>query len=415
MYELIYTTELFEYNGTPLPNLPFIIDMNGYPLTEFNKYIIYLAVDKRADQNSTIRNVAYNIRIMLNKIYKFERKEGLKWDQVTTRVISLIVDDLQRNGSENKKVLKNETVNEYVSNFIGFLWWVEKVAGLRSGLIGINDIGKSKIKYRIALEPGGKSKYKIPFRLKRTGGNTSVKGDSRAWNDALELAICNDADVNDFKGIAKYHRDEILIRLLRETSLRRVEAINLCVNDFIMKPHLGDKIIFITLTTTKIHSERDVGIKVDGLWQDIQEYIETSLKILVPGKINTNTPLIPSLKTGSFFKPNSVNELLKKYGIRPHDGRALGLTELFIELIDLEMDQNSALLLASQQAGHSLANNNKTLLKHYLRAKEIILSQDKAPISNLQLDNARLKQRLKEAVSEIEMLKLMAMGEPSGR
>ncbi|MCR8923473.1 site-specific integrase [Dasania sp. GY-MA-18] len=405
MYKLIYTQEDYECRGVELPGLPFLIDEKGVPLDEFNQYMIYLATIKRRNIEKTIGGIAYSVKNMLNRIQRVERNKGFKWDRLTDSILILVRESLIKTGTDKKNDIKNETINEYISDFIGFLWWVENTAGLRSGMIGINDIGKSKRKYRIALEPGtGSRKYSIPFLLKSTAGNRGPKGDSIAWDNALDMVINHDIDGCDFKSIALNHRDEILIRLLRESTLRREEVVYLEVDQFQVTPRPGEKRVAITLKKTKIYKERDISIYVDGLWQDIQEYINTSLKVLLP-KSKKGQPLIPSLKTGRRLEPNSINEILKKYGIRPHDGRALGLTERFIDLVEVGIGQQEALLIVSQEAGHSLNYDNKTLLKHYLRAQEIVKSTNKPPRSQLETENINLKREL--ALTQAKLEKVM--------
>ncbi len=406
MYELINTPEDFELNGVPLPKLPFIITEKGVPFDEFNQYMVYRATIERSNIEKTLGGIAYNVKNMLNRIQSLERKKGFKWNRVTT---SLLVNEREKfikKGTEKKADLKPETINGYLSDFIGFLWWVEHTAIFPdiSGLVGINDIGKSKKKYRIALEPGsGKNPYKIPFLLKSTSGNRTVGGDSIAWDNALDMVINHDIADDQHTALAINHRDEILIRLLRETSLRREEAIYLVVDQFLDPPRTGEIRKTITLKKTKIHSERDVSIQVDGLWDDIQEYINFSLPIIQP-KRRKGQPLIPSTKTGKRFEPNSINTLLKKYGVKPHDGRALGLTERFIDLVEYGIEQEEALLIVSQEAGHSINYESKTLLKHYLRAQEIVKSANKPPRSQLEAELVRTKRELAAAQAKIQEL-----------
>jgi hypothetical protein len=403
MYKLIFTSEDYEWNGRKAGGLPFMIDENGVPLDEFNQYVLYLATQKWRNREKTIRPIAYNVKNLLNKIEYIERKKGFRWDRITDNILTFVMEGLSKYGDENNQQLQNETINDYISDFIGWLWWVEHTKKLRAGLIGINDLGKSKVKYRVALEPSKqrKRKYEIPFLMPATKGPKRLRGDSADWDAAIDMVVNNNNDPNDFKALAMSHRDEILIRLLRESSLRRIEAVYLEADQFRIEPRKGEKKVYITLKRTKLYDSRDISIHVDGLWQDIQVYIKTSLKILLP-ESKKGQPLIPSASTGNFFHPDSINTLLKKYGIRPHDGRAVGLTESFIEYIEDGVPQEEAMFLVSQQAGHSLKYDNKTLLKHYLIAKEICRRASRPPRSSLEAQNIRLKRHLAETKAKLK-------------
>ena len=399
-YKLIRTTKDFEYMGKSLPNFPFVLNDDGIPFDAVNDYFLYLAIDRNRNLATTIKGISNNILYVLN--FFQNEKKPIKWNEVTSDDLKLLMNKLKKEGAGKKEILTNSTINGYLSAFCQFLWWAEKTAGLCQGVIGIADISKSKLRFRVPLTASrGKDKeYKIPWLLKSVEDKSRIRGSKRDWDAALDKTINHDLDGSDFKAVAKKHRDEIILRLIRENSLRRTEVVHLTVSQFHENPCEGERRIWIVLNKTKYYESREVGIFVDLYW-DIKDYIESSRKELVRGK-KVSDALIPSIRTGQFFQLNSMNTLLNEYGVKPHDGRAIGLTERFIDLIEKGINQNEAVLIVSEEAGHSLKTGGATLIKHYLRAKEIVTMADVMPRSELEARNLRLEREIEQLKSKLE-------------
>jgi len=407
VYFKIFGSDNYKHNGKYLPELPFIVDRGGKPFDELNDYILYLAGTQDKDLDSTVRLAVVRILVVLNSLSTGNSK--FQWRQVVGAHLELLMNTLKLDG-HNKKGLRRDTINTYISAFIAFLWWAEK-EGLCDGVVGINDVGVSDRLYQIALEPSAQrgKQYKIPFLLSRdkTQKGSKREHDSRkAWDKALEMVTQFDAGGLSNKSIAIFHRDEMILRLFLESSLRRVELIHLEVGLFLEPLLSGERKKIITLPKTKIYDTRDVGIH-SALYADIQVYIASSRKELVAGK-KKSLALIPSLKTGGFFKPNSITNLCREYGVRPHEGRAQGLTERFIDLIELGVSQMTAILTVSQEAGHKIENRNagNIFLKYYLRAERIVARANAARDKKLSLEeeNAALRQSLNNANAELRKL-----------
>ncbi|GAB1257066.1 hypothetical protein NBRC116494_15680 [Aurantivibrio plasticivorans] len=407
MYVRIKGTENFCHNGKPLPELPFIVDQAGKPFDELNDYILYLAGTQDKDLDNTVRLAVLRILVVLNRLGMGD--SGFQWRHVTSSHLELLMNTLRLDG-HNKKSLQQGTINSYISTFIAFLWWAEK-NGICDGVIGINDISVSERLYQVALEPSfqrGKQ-YKIPFLLSRgkTKRGSIRKTSSRnAWDKAIDLVTQFDADGLSNQMVARFHRDEMILRLFLESSLRRIEMIHLTVGLFTEPLIPGERKKIITLPKTKIYDVRDVGIH-SALYSDIQTFIATSRRELVLGK-KKSAALIPSLKTGSFFMPNSITNLCRQFGVTPQDGRAQGLTERFIELIELGVSQTTAILTVSQEAGHKIENRNagNIFLKYYLRAERIVARANAARDKKLSLEeeNVALRQSLNNANAELRKL-----------
>tara|TARA_B100000745_G_scaffold298835_1_gene248287 strand:+ start:269 stop:1516 length:1248 start_codon:yes stop_codon:yes gene_type:complete len=407
VYVKIKGTKNFCYNGKPLPELPFVVDQAGKPFDELNDYILYLAGPKDKDLDATVRLAVLRILVVLNRLC--EGNSEFQWRHVTDSHLELLMNNLKLEGHKKRK-LQRDTINNYISAFIAFLWWAEK-NGICDGVVGINDVGVSDRLYQVALEPSAQrgKQYKIPFLLfqdKTKRGGMRKKDARKEWDRALALVTQFDAgDLSD-QSVAKLHRDEMILRLFLESSLRRIEVIHLTVGLFSEPLNPGERKKIITLPRTKIYDARDVGIH-SSLYSDIQSFIATSRKELVLGK-KRSVALIPSLKTGGFFKPNSITNLCRQFGVTPHDGRAEGLTERFIELIELGVSQTTAILTVSQEAGHKIENRNagNIFLKYYLRAERIVAQANAARDKQVSLaeENAALRKGLNNANEALRKL-----------
>jgi hypothetical protein len=117
---------------------------------------------------------------------------------------------------------------------------------------------------------------------------------------------------------------------------------------------------------------------------------------------------------GKFLSDSYYNKILKKYSIKPHDGRSTNLTEFFIEKIKEGIDEESAILLAREHAGHSQNDRSaKTLKQHYLQAKAIFkaqnqgtyLEQEKRKNAALQAELDLAKDKISQLEHELQRLK----------
>lgn len=407
MYVKISGSDTYVNNGKSLPSLPFVVDIHGKPFDELNDYILYLAGTADKDLDSTVRLAVVRILVVLNRLAAHD--SDFNWRQITGSRLELFMNTMKLEGHTKKKI-QRETINGYVSALVGFLWWAEKM-GFCSGVVGVNDIGVSDRLYSVALEPSSQKglEYRIPFALskdKTKRNQNRGEGSKAKWDRALEQVTQFDASGLSDRSIAIFHRDEIMLRLFLESSLRRIEVIHLDAGLFSSPLLPGERKKIISLPKTKFYETRDVGIH-SVLYEDIQTYIGSSRKEIVFGKVKSSA-LIPSFKTGGFFKPNSITNLCKVYGVTPHDGRAQGLTEQFMDLIEQGVAQTTAILTVSQEAGHKIERRNAgdIFLRYYLRAENILSRANKARDSHLDLveENVALKQSLVKANAELKRL-----------
>lgn len=388
MYSIIFTGKEFDLHGRPLPRFPFVIQkysMDNEALVEsardINRYLIYLGSTMALDIEKTVLPIARHIVLVLN--YLDQQKCPIFF--VTEKRLVFFRNKLVIDGK-----LNNESINRVLNRFCRFLWWAEN-KGICKHVIGVNDAGKSNIRYKISVEPSkGYQKFKLQFTLPKVGTSGMIKAPVAAWDHAYNTVLnAGDAPIT--------LRDEMFIRLFREAKLRRVEAVNLLASEFEDILGSGEKYRVVQLYKTKKKATRDVKIE-KPLYEDIQDYIATSRKELVKSKPFSDA-LLPSARTGSFMHSNSINAILKRYDSRltPQQGRSIGLTERFVDLIELGFGKEECLLIVAEEAGHSHKSEGETLIKHYLQA-EIIVKKGNIPsrgamcseISKLRMENARL-------------------------
>lgn len=143
-----------------------------------------------------------------------------------------------------------------------------------------------------------------------------------------------------------------------------------------------------------------------SIYNDLVRYIKRARKLLTRPGVRSNA-LFLSQKTGKQIQNTSVNKIFKKYGVRPHDGRSVGLTERFIQLILEGHAQQTCLEIVATEAGHSAKTKGDTLMQHYLKA-EVFVTRSKSKATN---DSDALKAaqaKIEKLQQEIECLKQSA-------
>ena len=136
--------------------------------------------------------------------------------------------------------------------------------------------------------------------------------------------------------------------------------------------------------------------------KQIRKFIKMFRKQLLPKamkgvKPSPTDPVFPSTKTGVALNRTSVNGIFKEYGINPHLGRMLSLSEMAQSLFKQGLGEGDILLLLTEHAGHSEKSDGKTIRRHYLDAlRELEASTMENPVT--------LKCELNDAESEIKRL-----------
>jgi integrase len=393
MYKIVYTSKKFSLNGSAIPKFPFIMQADGEPVDELNEYLLEMAVDKKRSVKKTVTPNARHIVMTLNNVNLQVREvmnsECFPYGLFYSTSARLI---FFRNGLVIKG-LSDEYINSILYNFCAFLWWAQK-KGLCKELIGINDAARSDARYAIpvesALRKEGGRNFKLLFALKVKKPKKVFLGSPEDWDEAVLATLDEPVDADELT-MAKYQRDEMIIRLIRECSLRRMEVAGLRMSEFQEELRPGQRERFIILDKTKVYSTRDFPVERD-FYIEIQDYIEGSRKVIMRGK-KASDALLPSLTTGGFLDPESINPILNQYGqkVKPKEGRSIGLTQRFIDLIEAGLDEQESLFIVAEEAGHSHSSKGKTLKQHYLRAKQLIKGGRVKSRSALETENARLR------------------------
>lgn len=209
------------------------------------------------------------------------------------------------------------------------------------------------------------------------------------WDSALSAAFEG--------GSAIHERDELMLRVVRESNLRREELAHLQVSQFAEVAE--GRYMTFPLQKDKNSKRRFVKFNIE-LYRDIHYYIESTRPEFIAG-INDAGYLFTGMnRDGKHFSPSYINELFAKYKVKPHDGRSVALTERFVELIRSGVDKTTAMMLISQEAGHSLASKGKTHEQHYMQAQAIFNNVTYDPVGSM-------KARLLKKDAEIERLKAL--------
>ncbi|WCP66722.1 hypothetical protein LYZ37_12840 [Vibrio tubiashii] len=432
----------FELDGKKLPKFPFVMDKYGNPHVIINRFLCeYHAFKKKNDSESTILPAARNIVSLFNQLDQTYISDNAKdkkvekeardnnassymnhdrdldsgfnlygdsfhqtWLSATDALLSLMLSN-----SEKISPNQNSTINRKMGDFISFLWWAEK-NHYSYWLTGINDRTEhGDNEFSVALEPT-KSKhyqYSNPHQLTvEDKGRRKVYGAKKRIDEAYtKLQVKKDSSATP-KDMALHYRNLLILRVIREGSLRNTEDITLELSQFQGDPEYDTSGNKVWIKTSKTKGKHKVSRYVEipaMLDKQIRKFIKMFRKQLLPkamqgGEASPSDPVFPSAKTGKALNRTSVNGIFKEYGISPHLGRKLSLSEMVQSLHKQGLGEGDILLLVSEHAGHSDKTNGSTLRRHYLDAlRELEVSTMENPVT--------LKCELNEAESEIEKLK----------
>lgn len=394
------TASDFVLKGKALGRFPLIVNRLGegesYHFGAASEYFLHRSFKKHTDSGS-VRDEASIICKFLNYFPVIENgiRKPRDWmactlDMIINYQIALI------NGTEINSASRR---NRYISTIYDFYYFCE-TQSIITGVIGFNDSTKrNALTYAIpVLKPSKKSiKKKKSFEvdhLERTKTNQRQNIESPDnWDDASNKAQTSCSRLSK--------RDEIMLRAVREAFLRREETAFLVVDKF--DRITSEKHVMVRLEKSKL--DRQKGTRTvkfhKALYNDLVRYVRRGRKLLTKRGVSSNAMFL-SQQTGERLNNRSINKIFEKYDVRPHDGRAVGLTERFIELIKNGHSKNTCLQLVSEEAGHSSKSLGETLGKHYLIA-EAFFTEEKTILTNDELNTA--KSKIAELEQEIERLK----------
>ncbi|MEZ8305169.1 site-specific integrase [Vibrio splendidus] len=431
----------FELDGKKLPRFPFVMDKYGNPHVIINRYLReHHAFKKKNDTELTTLPAARNIVSIFNQLdqtYISNIKEDIRaekearssnassymnhvrdsdydfnlygnsfhktWLAASDALISLMLSN-----SEAISTNQNVSINRTMSEFIGFLWWAEQ-NHYSHWLTGINDRKKhGDNEFAVALEPakGSEHQYSNPHKLEAEGkGRKKGYGAKKRFDTAYsKLQIKKDSSTTP-KEMALHYRNLLILRAIREGSLRNTEDISLALSEFQGEPEYDEsrKKVVIKLSKTKGKGKKTRYVQIPALLDtQIRRFIKMFRKQLLPKSMRDAAPLptdpvFPSSKTGRALSRTSVNGIFKEYGINPHQGRMLSLSEMALSLLKQGLGEGDILLLLSEHAGHSIKSDGQTIRRHYLDALDDL---DAVTMEN----PVTLQCELNDAESEVERL-----------
>ena len=390
--------EDFKLGEVACPKLPFVVRADGIPHYQLNRYIRYRALTERRNIASTITETVRHIVRYLNYLAsgadkKPSRKHSYEYYESMDSLIRSFRDSL-------KGECETATTNHYLQSVYGFLWFSERDPNdqLCTGVIGITDTDKSVRKYPVSVDPPKQknSQYKIPMLEREVIGKRRrqrTRAIDAAWDQAYDTAAAGGSELEA--------RDFLMIRIFRETGLRRIALRHLLVKEFETELddrelRAGGKYVYVeTEKNAKAHFQK---FTID-LFTEIADYVrQVRPSLLVTGD-NANPYLFNGQKQGGPITDRQVNERLAKYGITPHQGRSIHLTEMFVELLSEGYLEKDARHIVAQQANHSLTNDGSTLRKHYLEAQMILKGTNLISPGQRRAEVAKLKARIAELES----------------
>ncbi len=399
MYEIVHTAPDFTLKSMSLGRFPLIInsqDDSDFHFEAAREYFLYRAFKKHIDSEA-IRDEASIICKFLNYMSVFENGviKPRNWKECTVDTILnyqiRLINDNQINSAQRR--------NKHIATIYDFYFFCE-TNGLICGVIGFNDSTKRRgMTYAIPVhKPDTKSKAKLAYQIDhlesvKTRQRSNINSPKK-WDDAEAMAQASTGRTSK--------RDELMLRVVREDYLRREELAHLVIEQFEKITH--EEFVYVKLLKSKF--DRQKGARTvkfpKELYNELVRYVKRARKLLKKPGVNSNA-LFLSQKTGKKLENRSINFIFEKYGVRPHDGRSVGLTERFVELIKEGHSQQTCLEIVSTEAGHSAKSKGETLMQHYLQA-EVFVTRSKSNNTN---DNDALKAvqaKISELQQEIERL-----------
>ena len=397
-WQMIALGEDFKLGQAACPKLPFVLGSDGIPHYQLNRYIRYRALTERRNIASTITETVRQIVRYLNYLasgaeQKLSRKQSYEYFESMDSLIRSFRDSL-------KSECETATTNQYLQSVCGFLWFCERDANdqLCKGMIGITDTDKSVSKYPVSVDPPRQknSQYKIPLLEREIIGKRKrqrTRAIDVAWDQAYDTAVAGESELDA--------RDFLMIRIIRETGLRRIALRHLLVKEFEVELgdgelRAGEKYVYVEIEkNAKGHFQK---FTID-LFMDIADYVRQVRPALLVKGDNANPYLFNGQKQAEPITARQVNDRLAKHGIAPHQGRSIHLTEMFVELLREGYAEKDAIHIVAQQANHSLRNDGSTLRKHYLEAQMILKGTNFISPGQYRAEEAKLKKRIAELES----------------
>ena len=365
---------------------------------EINSYIRTVAGRKK-DGAKRVKRIARALCEFLNyHYYKRIRSTTEKVVEYTIINEKMIV-SYQNWLKSNSNLHEPSSRNMEIKYIYQLYWYLEYHRRLIKGVIGIAD-GEKNLSYSLPVrKPSEKQKtdFIIPILEKEMSKSTEPETSFADWEDAYLKASSKSGELAV--------RDALMIRIILDTGIRREELNTLSTNLFDKLPPIDVTKMFVTLNKSKFDEtkgKRKAPFPVD-LYRKIKKYIKTHRRQLKKTGVNDNQALFLSHR-GCQLSLFSVNYILKQYGLKPHDGRKVSLTEMFIELIELGYSKDLAISEIAQVAGHSAKSKGQTLEDYYMIASRQLEAREKKQRDIMDSDeNLKKIAELEAQIKELKM------------
>lgn len=349
--------------GVEYRRVPFILDQWGNPLEPLNSFVRHRLLKNWTKEKHTV-----DLKVgRILRFLKFLIKNNRRWNEPTHDYIALYVRDLENHQCSS------DTMNFHTSTIYEFYWYCEE-NNFCKNLIGINNVDKNDYKYPVHVFPSlnPHRRYDNPFT--RRGSYKSLRSSVTKdvdWQVAYNKAL-------DF-GTSVSLRDAALMHFILKTGARRIEVINLTLDQFFDEVKPSHAEIILTLKKTKNYDSRDLVVPVEA-YLEVKEFIREERKNMISNRGRDKAFVFcGSGSNGAALTENYVSGRLRDvYGVAPHDGRSTFATNLMIDLYQKGISMESAMLIVRQRMGHSASDeNSRTLRAFYLQAEAIVLAQEK--------------------------------------
>lgn len=400
MFKLIKCGKHYEINNVQAPYFPMLVnielDSNEAALYEVNSYLRSFAIDEKG-VNRAKRIAATLCRFFNYHYYKRIRSVG-------STVVSYTITDestiqqYQKWLKINSDLDKPSSRNTEIKYIYHFYWYLEKTIGFITGVIGIPD-GAKGLRYNLPVRkaaPKQKTDFLIPILETEVANPVNPDSTYNDWQNAYLKASKSTDPLS--------RRDALMIRVIMDTALRREELNTLTTNLFEARPTIDCKNMYVTLNRSKLDDtkgQRIAPFPVE-LYRKIKQYNKTHRRKLKKSNVQDEKALFLSCR-GLPLGLTSVNFILNKYGLKPHDGRKISLTELFIERIKIGTTKETAIQEVAEIAGHSPKSKGSTLEQHYIIASNILESR-KLRDSKIKAEDVK-DEKIQKLQLEIEALR----------
>lgn len=398
MFKVIKCGKQFRLDSVDAPYFPLLVNVKLDPeeatLYEVNCYLRSFAISPEGVLKA--KRIAAALCQFFNFHYYKRTRRATEEVVAYTIIDESIMKKYQQWLKRFSNLDKPRSRNEQLRYIYNFYWYLEYKIGFITDVIGVSD-GVRGITYNLPVRkasPKQKTDFLVPILEREIKNPTHTQTTHADWQNAYMKASSSKDPLSA--------RDALMIRIIMGTALRREELNTLTINLFDAAPQIDSKYVYVTLNRSKFDKakgKRDGQFPV-SLYRKIKQYIKTHRRKLKKQGVSDEKALFLS-KRGSPLGLTSVNWVLNKYGLKPHDGRKISLTELFIKRIELGHTKEMAIMEVSEIAGHAATSKGEVLEHCYMIASRILEAREIK--SKLEEDNDK-DAKIRELELTIESL-----------